>query len=290
MIATGRAHRKKRALLDRAFGFFCFIAIVIAGVALASLLVTITQKGISRVNWDFMTSMPSSIATKAGIKAGILGTLWVILLSVAIAVPIGVASAIYLEEFNRRKSRLARLIQTNISNLAGVPSIVYGLLGLALFVRWLDMGRSVLAGSLTMSLLILPMIIIVSQEALKAVPYSYREGALALGSTQWQSIRRQVLPAAMPGILTGVILATSRAIGETAPLITIGAATYISFTPNKLSDPFTVLPIQIFNWTSRPGKGFAEAAAGGIIVLLGLLILLNLAIVILRWRNQAKQA
>jgi len=199
-------------------------------------------------------------------------------------VPTGIAAAIYLEEFQRRRTWLTELIQVNISNLAGVPSIVYGLLGLAVFVRWMALDRSVISGALTMALLILPMLITVSQEALKAVPDSYREGSLALGATQWQTIYRQVLPAALPGILTGVILSLSRALGETAPLILIGAVSFVRFVPEGLGSSFTVLPIQIFNWTSQPQKGFQEAAAAGIIVLLVVLLSLNATAIYLRHR------
>ena len=195
-------------------------------------------------------------------------------LTAAIAVPLGVGAAIHLEEYGAR-GRLSGLIEINIANLAGVPSIIYGLLGLGLFVRLMGMGRSVLAGACTLALLVLPVIIISTREALRAVPKSLREGSYALGATKWQTIRHQVLPAAFPGILTGLILALSRAIGETAPLITIGALTYVPFLPSDIWSPFTVLPIQIFNWVSRPQAAFAENAAAGIVVLLALLLVMN---------------
>ena len=197
-----------------------------------------------------------------------------IALTAAIAIPLGVSAAIYLEEYGGR-GRVARLIEINIANLAGVPSIIYGLLGLGLFVRIMGMGRSVLAGASTLALLALPVMILATREALRAVPGTLREASYALGATKWQTIWHQVLPAAMPGILTGLILALSRSIGETAPLITIGALTYVPFAPNGIWSPFTVLPIQIFNWVSRPQAAFAENAAAGIVVLLGLLLIMN---------------
>ncbi len=279
----------KRKRMDRFFGAFCFLSIAIACLVLVYLLWTVVQDGAGRLNAQFLDSFTSRLPARAGIKAALAGTVWVIVLTGVIAVPIGVAAAIYLEEFSTRRTWLTNLIQLNIANLAGVPSIVYGLLGLALFVRWMSLDRSIIAGSLTMSLLILPMIIIVSQEALRAVPYSYREGSYALGATKWQTIRGQVLPSALPGILTGVILSVSRAIGETAPLITIGAVTYIATTPQGVMDKFTVLPIQIFDWASRPQAGFHETAAAGILMLLVVLLTLNAAAVILRYRSQKRR-
>lgn len=278
---------RARKLKNRLFSIFCVASLVAAGLILVYLLGSIVIDGAPRLNSDFLTSFPSGRAGRAGIKAALFGTLWVVALSALIAIPIGVAAAIYLEELVVRKNRWTELLQINISNLAGVPSIVYGLLGLALFVRWLALDRSILSGALTLALLILPMIILVSQEALKAVPRSYRDGSLALGATRWQTIRRQVLPSAAPGILTGIILSVSRAIGETAPLITIGAAT-AWFIPSKLSDSFTVLPIQIFDWSSRPQRGFHENAAAAILVLLIVLLCLNSIAIFLRARAQKK--
>ena len=213
---------------------------------------------------QFLSSFPSRFPEKAGLNSALWGTLWLITLTVAFSVPIGVAAAIYLEEYGG-KGKLSRLIEVNIANLAGVPSIVYGILGLVVFVRFFGFGRSVLAGSLTMSLLILPVIIIASRESVRAVPGSNRQAAFALGATRWQVVRSHVLPSALPGILTGVILAMSRAIGETAPLIMIGALTYIAFVPNGPMDAFTALPIQIFNWASRTQQEFHQLGAGGII-------------------------
>ena len=280
------AHRR---WMDRLFGYFCFLALGIAGFMLAFLLYSICVNGIARISPKFLTSFPNTNPDMAGIKAGIYGSVYVALLTGIIAVPIGIAAALYLEEFNFKKTRLIEFVQLNIANLAGVPSIVYGLLGLALFVRWLSLGRSVISGSLTMSLLILPTIILVCQEALRAVPKGYREGSLALGATKWQTIRRQVLPAASPGILTGIILSLSRALGETAPLITIGAVTYMGFVPNKLTDQFTVLPIQIFYWSGLPVSKFHSNAAGAIIVLLAILLVMNGLAIYLRSRAQTKK-
>ena len=208
-----------------------------------------------------------------------------IVITAALALPLGVAAAIYLEEYGTN-SRLARFIEINIANLAAVPSIIYGLLGLGVFVRFMGMGRSVLAGACTLALLALPVVILSTREALRTVPKSIREGSYALGATKWQTIWHQVLPVAVPGILTGLILSLSRAIGETAPLITIGALTYIPFAPDGVWSPFTVLPIQIFNWISRPQAAFKENAAAGILVLLALLLVMNAAAVFLRDRFQ----
>jgi len=282
------AHLALRKWKAKAFHGVCIMAVLLAIALLLILFGSILEKGFSRIDWSFFTNFPSSNPARAGIRSALMGTIWVIVLTTVIAVPIGVAAAIYLEEFHRKRNRLTQFIQLNISNLAGVPSIIYGLLGLALFVRWLELGRSVIAGALTMSLLILPTIIIVSQEALRAVPNSYREGSYALGAGMWHTIRRQVLPNATPGILTGIILAVSRAMGETAPLITIGAATYVAFVPTGWNDPFTVLPIVIFNWTTRPGKGFAEDAAAASIVLVAFLLVLNSIAIYLRYRAQKR--
>lgn len=277
-----------RKVKDRSFAVLCFCAVAVGVMLLGVLLYSIWSDGGSRLNVDFLRDVPSRFPNKSGIYSALMGSLWVIVLTGLIAVPIGVAAAIYLEEFTLRKNRFAIFIQLNISNLAGVPSIVYGLLGLALFVRILALDRSVLAGALTMSLLILPMLITVSQEALKAVPGSIREASYALGATQWQTIHRQVLPNASGGIFTGIILALSRAIGETAPLMMIGAVAYIAFAPKALGDSFTVLPMQIYNWSSQPQKGFHEAAAAAIIVLLVVLLLLNSLAIFLRMRSRKR--
>lgn len=280
-------HRRRRRLKDQAFRYFCLAAACLGVLLLVILLYGVGRDGIGRLSWDFVNSFPSRLASRAGIKAALFGSLWIIGLTALIAVPVGIAAAIYLEEL-ARPTRLNRFIQLNIANLAGVPSIVYGLLGLAVFVRALALERSVISGALTMSLLILPMVIIVTQEAIRAVPKSLREGSLALGATQWQTVRRQVLPVAGPGIMTGIILSISRAMGESAPLITIGALTYVAFVPSGPTDGFTALPIQIFNWASRPQASFHEVASAGIIVLLAVLLSLNAVAIILRNRFEKR--
>ena len=275
----GRHHRARWARVG--FAVLTWLGVVL----LAILLARVARQGFGWLDLEFLSSFPSRFPEKAGILSALAGTLWLIGLTALISVPVGVAAAVYLEEFSRA-GRLKTFIEINIANLAGVPSIVYGILGLAVFVRGLALGRSVLAGALTMSLLILPVIIIASREAIKAVPQSLRQGAMALGSTRWQTVRHHVLPSALPGMLTGVILALSRAIGETAPLIMIGALTYIAFTPEGPMDDFTALPIQIFNWTARPQKDFHSLAAAGIIVLLVVLLIMNAAAVLIRYRTQ----
>jgi phosphate transport system permease protein len=278
-----------RRVKDRLFVTFGFVSTLLALVALATLLVDVVGDGAGRLSWDFFTSYPSRRAESAGIFPALVGSLYVMLLTAAIAIPFGVAAAVYLEEYGRR-GRLSRLIEINITNLAGVPSIIYGLLGLGLFVRMMSMGRSVLAGACTLALLVLPVVILTTREALRAVPPSLREGSYALGATKWQTIWHQVLPAALPGTLTGVILSLSRAIGETAPLITIGALTYVPFVPDGIWSPFTVLPIQIFNWVSRPQAAFAVNAAAAILVLLVLLLAMNALAIFLRDRFQKRLA
>lgn len=273
---------------DAMFRYVCFAAVFVACAFLVLLLWSVAKDGIGRIDASFFESYGSRFPEKAGIKAAIWGSLWVIVVAILIAVPIGVAAAVYLEVFTSSRNRLASFIQLNIANLAGVPSIVYGLLGLAVFVRTFALGRSVLAGSLTLAILVLPMIIVVSQEAIKAVPRLYTEGSLALGATRWQTVFRQLLPAALPGIITGIILSVSRAMGETAPLITIGAVTVIRQVPEDLESKFTVLPIQIFDWSSRPQVGYHEAAAAAIIVLVAMLLLLNSAAIVIRARSQKK--
>ena len=278
-----------RRRLDVLFQVVALIVLVLALASLCALIADVWRDGAGRLSVDFLTGFPSRRASQAGIYHAITGSIFVILLTAALAVPVGVAAAIYLEEYGTR-SAVAKLIEINISNLAAVPSIIYGLLGLGLFVRAMGMGRSVLAGASTLALLVLPVVILSTREALRAVPKSIREGSYALGATKWQTIWHQVLPVASPGILTGMILALSRAIGETAPLIAIGALTYVPFAPDSIWSPFTVLPIQIFNWVSRPQSDFKANAAAGILVLLVLLLTMNGLAIWLRDRYQKKVA
>lgn len=281
-IVLRRRHAKARCMHILFFG-----ATYVGVILLAVLLGAILQHGIPWLRWDFLMSFPSRIAANAGVKSALCGSLWLIVMTTVISVPLGIGAAIYLEEY-ARPGRWNRFIEVNITNLAGVPSIVYGILGLAIFVRGLALGRSVLAGALTMSLLILPVIIIAAREALRAVPQSIRHAAVALGATRWQTVRAQVLPAAMPGILTGIILALSRALGETAPLVVMGALTYVAFVPAGPMDAFTVLPIQIFNWASRPQPEFHGVAAAGILVLLVVLLSMNALAIWLRQRLERR--
>jgi len=275
-------HRKAKL-----FRMFCAGVTWMGAGLLAILLIQVTVDGIKWLDYQFLTSFPSRFPYKAGVKSALVGTLWLIVMIAMVSIPIGVATALYLEELSR-KGKFAKLIEINISNLAGVPSIVYGIIGLAIFVRGLGLERSLLSGALTMSLLILPVIIIASREAIKTVPMSIRQAAFALGATRWQTAWAHVLPASFPGILTGVILALSRAIGETAPLIMIGALTYVAFLPEGPMDSFTALPIQIFNWVSRPQQEFHELAAGGIIVLLIVLLTMNAAAIFIRQKTEKK--
>jgi phosphate transport system permease protein len=262
--------------------------IVSALCTLVVLVGSIIIDGAGRLTWSFLTSFPSRKAENAGILAAWTGSLWLLVLTVVFALPVGVGAAVYLEEY-ARKGRFARLVELCIANLAGVPSVIYGLLGLQVFVRALSFERSVLSGALTLALLVLPIIIMASREALRTVPKGYREGALALGATRWQTTYTQVLPAALPGIATGCILAFSRAIGETAPLVTLGALTYVARVPDSPFAAFTALPIQAFNWLSRPQPEFHINAAAAITVLLVLMLALNVVAIVLRSRFQKRQ-
>jgi len=265
-----------------------FLAATLFGIiALIVLLVDTLIKGLPWLDLQFLTSFPSRFPEKAGIKSALSGTLWVILITAPIAFILGVGTALYLTEYVG-DSKLKKILQININNLAGVPSVVYGLLGLAIFARWFGFGNSILAGALTMVLLILPIIIVSSQEALKSVPSTLRNASYGLGATKWQTIRRVILPVALPSILTGTILALSRAIGEAAPLIMVGAMTYIRTTPSSPLDQFTVLPIQIFDWTSRPQEDFQYIAAAAIIVLLVILLSMNAIAIVVRNKFQKK--
>ena len=275
------SRQKQRYIVGRIFSWL-FLAATLVGVAvLAVLIIDILRTGAAHLSMDFIRNNASRLPTRAGIWPSLIGSLWVMGLTAAFSFPLGIATAIWLEEYATR-NWFTRIVETNIANLAAVPSVVYGILGLAVFVRWMNLGESLLAGSLTLTLLILPVIIIAGQEAIRAVPKSIRMAAYALGATRWQTVRSQVLPMAMPGIMTGTILALSRAVGETAPLIVVGAAAFVSFTPGSPMDRFTVLPFQIFNWISRPQPAFHEIAAAGIIVLLAVLLTFNLIAILIR--------
>ncbi|MDA1257655.1 MAG: phosphate ABC transporter permease PstA [Chloroflexi bacterium] len=268
--------------------FLLFFASVVVGIlGLAVLLVDVLSRGLPWLDWDFINNFPSRHAEESGVKAALWGTIWIMFLTALFTIPLGISTAIYLEEFAADNWR-NRIIRVNIANLAGVPSIIYGLLGLAVFVQWWGLGRSVIAGALTMTLLILPVVIIASQEAIKSVPQEFRDGAYALGATKWQVSKRIVLPLAVPGIMSGVILALSRAIGEAAPMITISALVFLTFTPSGPTDRFTVLPIQIFNWVGLPQDDFRGVAAAGIIVLLVVLLAMNSLAIFVRNKFQKR--
>lgn len=289
-ITTGnfKQNLSGRYNMDKIFAAAAWGATIVAVLVLAWLLFTILIDGLGTLNFNFLDSFPSRKPERAGIKAALFGTLWLMFIVAAASFPIGVGAAIYLEEF-AANNWVTQLVEINIGNLAGVPSIIYGLLGLAVFVRILEPitgGRSVLSGGLTLALLILPVIIVATREALRAVPNSLRLAGFALGATKWQIIWSHVLPSAIPGILTGVILALSRAIGETAPLIAIGAVAFIRSTPDSLQSPFTAMPIQIYNWVGRPQAEFHHIAASGIIVLMIMLLLMNAIAVYFRNRFQ----
>jgi phosphate transport system permease protein len=275
-------HRKAR-VFER-----CCAAVTWASVfLLAVLLYQVCADGLGWLDWQFFNSFPSRFPDRAGIKSALVGTLWMIALVAVFSIPVGISSALYLEEF-AGKGKFAKFVELNIANLSGVPSIVYGILGLAIFVRYFALERSLISGALTMSLLILPTIIIAGREAIRGVPMSIRYAALSLGATRWQTTWAHVLPASFPGIMTGVILALSRAIGETAPLILIGAMTFVAFLPQGPMDSFTALPIQIYNWVSRPQPEFHELAAAGIIVLLVVLLLMNATAIYIRSRTERR--
>ncbi|MBI4716671.1 MAG: phosphate ABC transporter permease PstA [Planctomycetes bacterium] len=286
MFEPRLSSRRRRG---RWFGRACALLSMVGVGVLVVLLVRIGLEGGAWLNLRFLTAGPSMLdPTRAGVRSALWGTLWLITVTATVAVPLGIAAAVYLHEY-ARDTRLTRFIRLNIANLAGVPSIVYGILGLAVFVRWFVFDRSILSGGLTMALLVLPVIIIASREALAAVPPSFRLAAYALGATRWQTIWAHVLPAALPGIMTGVILAISRAIGEAAPLILLGALTWVTAVPSSLFDPFTVLPIQVYAWSDQPQAEFHHLAAAGIIVLLGILLPMNaVAIGVRAWHQRRK--
>ncbi|CDF58940.1 phosphate ABC transporter permease PstA [Thermobrachium celere] len=280
--------RLKRRKMLNSIMHVIFLACTLFGVVvLAILMLDILRKGIPWLSLDFLKNFPSRFPRKSGIYPALLGSLWVILLTALIAFPVGVGTAIYLEEY-AEDNKFTEFIKLNIANLAGVPSIIYGMLGLAVFVRLFSMGRTILAAAFTMAILILPIIIISSQEAIKSVPSSLKQASYALGTTKWQTVTGVILPYALPGILTGSILAVSRALGEAAPLIVVGALAYVSFIPKGPLDQFTVLPIQIFNWAGMPKKEFQDIAAAGIIVLLVILLGVNSVAIILRNKYQIR--
>src|SRR5680860_314525 len=278
---------RKNRLKDQAFKVWGIACTLLGLVLLLIFLGNIFTDGIQRINWSFLMNLPSRSPEKAGIYTALMGSLWVLSLTTIFALPVGIAAAIYLEEY-AKKDKLSSILEVNISNLAGVPSIIYGLLGLEVFVRIMEMGASVMAGSLTLGLLILPIVIVSTREAIKAVPKSIRDASYAMGASKWQTVYLQVLPASFGGILTGVILALSRAVGETAPLIVIGALAYVPFAPLSPMDQFSVLPIQIFNWITRPQPGFVENAAAAIIILLLVSFVMNGIAVYFRNKWQKK--
>jgi phosphate transport system permease protein len=282
-----RSERPRGLWAGRLFYAFLLFSLAIGIVTLATLLVQVFVKGVKWVDLVLLLEPPSADPLIAGARPAILATIYLGLLVILFTVPIGVGTAIYLEEYANRERWYNRLLEVNIQNLAGVPSIVYGILGLAFLVRGLGLGRVLLAGAMILTLLVLPTVIIAAREAIRAVPDTIRQGAYALGATQWQVVWRQVLPAAIPGIATGSILALSRGLGETAPLLMVGALTYVAFNPTLLGD-FTALPVQIYQWVRLPQEDFRVLAASGIIVLLAILLTLNAFAIWIRNRYQRK--
>jgi len=274
LVEKNNKRINNRLMLNNVFKGLFFLATFFGIVVLAILVIRIVSQGASYLDWDFLSNYASRRPEDAGIKAAIYGTVWIMAIVAPVSLILGVGTAIYLEEY-APDNKFTHFIELNISNLSGVPSIVFGLLGLTVFVRLLEMGRSVLAGGLTMSLMILPVIVVSSQEAIRAIPREQYEASYAMGATKWQTIRTVVLPAAIPGILTGSILALSRAVGETAPLLMIGAMTFIAYVPESILSGFTAMPIQIFNWAGRPQEEFQAVAAAGSIVLMLMLVIMN---------------
>jgi phosphate transport system permease protein len=273
----------RRQAFSRASRWFLLAASLVGVVVLLYIGYETVREGAGRLSWSFLTSYPSRKAELAGLRSSALGTAWVLGATVLLALPVAVGTAIWIEEF-APKNKITTIVKLNLANLAGVPSIIYGVLGLAIFVRYFGMGPSILAGAFTLSLMIIPMTVIACQEAIRQVPRSMRDGSLAVGATHWQTIWHHVLPQAMPGIMTGIILAISRAAGETAALIMIGAFTFIAFDNTRLTDDFTTIPIQIYNWTIRPQPEFRQNAAAGIIVLMVAVLSLNLLAAVIRER------
>lgn len=278
-----------RTVKDWIFRMFLASGIGIALGALATLLVNVIAQGHSRFNMDLINNMPSARPLRAGIQSAVYGSLWVVGVTALISLPLGVAAAVYLEEFARKDKWYNRLIELNVQNLAAIPSVVFGILGLAFIKRGaLNLGSTVITASLVLTMLVLPTVMIVSREAIRAVPDSLRQGSLALGATRWQTVRKQVLPNALPGILTGSILSVSRALGESAPLLMLGALTFITFNPTGLKSQYTVLPIQIFSYISNAKSDFQPLAAASIMVLLIMLLVLNAAAILLRNKFQKR--
>lgn len=286
-LRAGKA--PSRSAKDLVFRIFMFAGIGIALGSLATLLANVIIEGAPRLNIDLLRNMPSARPQRAGIQSAIFGSLWVVLTTAVVSLPTGIGAAIYLEEFARKDRWYNKLIELNVQNLAAVPSVVFGILGLAFIKRGpLGLGSTVVTASLVLSMLVLPTVVIVSREAIRAVPDSFRQGSLALGATKWETVRHQVLPNAMPGILTGTILSVSRALGESAPLLMLGALTFITFNPTGLSSQYTVLPIQIFSYISSAKQEFRPLAAASIVVLLAVLLALNAAAIFLRNRYQKR--
>jgi phosphate transport system permease protein len=301
--------RRGKALRDQLFVIICVATTALSVLVLGVLVVSIAMQGWKHLDLSFLTSYPSRFPEKSGFKGALWGSVWLCAICALTALPLGIGAAVYLEEFAPR-TKLSNFIHLNIANLAGVPSIVYGVIGLTAFTYMfglfgtptdpafevgnpespfyirLPFGGCVLTGGLTLMIVILPIVIIASREALRAVPDSLREGALASGATRWQMVWRMTLPAAMPGIMTGVILAMSRAIGEAAPLLVVGGFLFVTFTPNNLMDDFAAMPLQIYNWASRPQPEFYKVAASGIVVLLAILLTFNAVAVVIRQRFQ----
>lgn len=282
-----KSNLNKRKVKDKVLKIITIIATLVGVIFLLVLLIQIFSKGFKYLNWDFLTGFPSSRPERAGIAPAIVGSMYILVLTILISVPLGIGTAIYLELY-AKPSKLTEFIKLNIQNLAGVPAIVYGILGLGVFVKFFMLGSSIISGALTLSLLVLSPIIISSQEALKTVPYSFYEGALALGVSKWQAIKGVVLPCAISNIITGIVLSLARAVGEASPLIVVGAATFLRFLPKSLLDGFTVLPIQIYNWTSRPEPEFQYLASAGIIVLLVIVFMFNILAIIIRKKFEKK--
>jgi phosphate transport system permease protein len=279
--------RREGVLTEAIFVWVARFAVFAPLAMLAWLLAKVAITGLERIDWEFITSLASRRAERAGIWAALVGSLYLIVLTAVIALPLGVAAAVYLEEYGRR-NRFAGALEVFIANLAGVPSIIYGMLGLGIFVRWAALGATVISAALTLALLVLPIIIMSTREALRTVRDPLREAALALGATRWRTTWHVVLPMSLPGILTGAILAVSRAIGETAPLVLLGAATYMTYAPDGLDSKFTALPIQIYDWTSQPKKAFLVNAAAAIVVLMVVLLILNAGAIWLRNHYQRR--